>query len=317
MSKKKLSIDLIHDAIGLIDPIFLNSPQFEIRSLSNALKTNLTLKVETFNPIKCFKGRGADLLLNSEQHPKLISASAGNFGQALAYCSQKKNIKLDLYVSRNANKFKIQKMVDFGANIIKVGHDFDAAKLFAKEVSKREDVPFIEDGLHIDTLIGAATIAVEISKTSKPFDYILLPIGNGALINGVGYYLKSINSSTRIVGVQAVGAPAMVNSWRKGKIIFGENVNTIADGIAVRIPIKESVDLLSKTMDKSILVTEKNIKKAIKLLYEHIGIVIEPAAAVGIAAIIENIELFQNKNVLSVLCGGNIESDVLKECLDK
>jgi len=309
----RFSVDDIEEARQLIDAVFLNTPQYECETLSTYLGVKLILKVETLNPIRSFKGRGADLLLSHSNDKHLICASAGNFGQAMAYACRKRGIKLTVYASEKANAFKIQRMREIGAEVILKGEDFDAAKLEAKNAAQQLGARFVEDSVDVDTAIGAGTIALELKDYHGSFDAVFVPLGNGALINGIGKVMKKYRSGTKVIAIQAAGAPAMIESWKKGKIINYETINTIADGIGVRLPVPVALDDMSGVVDDGLLVKEETIIESMKLIHQHVGILIEPSGAVGVAAILENKSLFKGKTVAAILCGSNLTEEQIKK----
>jgi threonine dehydratase len=127
--------------------------------------------------------------------------------------------------------------------------------------------------------------------------------------------MKAHSPKTRIVAIQATGAPAMIESWRTGKVIEHDKVDTICDGIAVRVPIPEAVDDMKGLVDDALLISDKATIRAMRLLHEHIGLVTEPSGATGIAALIENQDLFKGQNVGTVICGGNVTPEQMKHWL--
>ncbi|HMG89020.1 MAG TPA: pyridoxal-phosphate dependent enzyme [Chryseolinea sp.] len=310
----RLSTSRIDYAFRTIDPVFLRTPQFISESLSELFSSRVVLKVETLNPIRSFKGRGADFLLaNADKNTPIICASAGNFGQAMAYACRKRNVQLAVYASVHANPLKIERMKALGADVILHGNDFDAAKLEAKNVAKASGTRFVEDSLDIETLEGAGTIGLELLDFPEPIDVLLVALGNGAMINGIGRIFKERSPHTRIIAVQAAGAPAMIESWRTNTLVTHNTVNTIADGIAVRIPVPEALTDMQGVVDDAILVSETSIVNAMNLVHLHAGLVSEPSGAVGIAALMENINLFKGITVATIICGGNVAEQQLKE----
>jgi threonine dehydratase len=306
----RLSIENIEDVIKIINPIFLNSPQFECKSLNETLGLNLIIKNEIENPVKCFKARGSEVFISKAKSGSyIICASAGNFGQAMAYSAKKKDINLTVYASHNANAVKIKKMKSLGANVILYGNDFDEAKVEAKRKAQEIKARFIEDSLDIESLEGAGTIGIELLKYPKKIDTVLVALGNGALLNGIARFLKHYNPEIKIIAVQAKGAPAMVNSWKTNTLIKHEKSETIADGVNVRIPIPQALKDMKGMVDDAILVEDESIIKGMKLLFKHLNLEVEPSAAVGIAAILENKSAFKNQNVATVICGGNITKE--------
>jgi threonine dehydratase len=304
--QKRLSISEVEKAVHLVDPVFLHSPQFFQEPLGDSLGCRLLLKIEILNPVRSFKGRGADLLVSNARENELLCASAGNFGQAMAYACRKAGKKLIVYASTNANPLKVDRMKGMGAEVILLGDDFDAAKAEAKRISTLKKIRFVEDAVDLETLTGAATIAVELLRQKERIDFLLVPLGNGALLNGVARIYKEYSPSTKIMAVQAKGAPAMVESLKEGKVKIHDQINTIADGIGVRIPVPQALEDMEGLVDDTYLVQEETIIQSMKLIHRHAGLVAEPSAVVGIAALIENNNAFKNRSVATIITGGNV-----------
>ena len=309
----RLKIDNIRAAVREIDPVFLNTPQYQADSLSRILGATIVVKVETANPIRSFKGRGAEFLASRiPGGPKLITASAGNFGQAMAYACRKREIALTVYASVNANPLKLERMRALGATVVLQGDDFDAAKIEAKRVAAESGIRLVEDGRDVEPGEGAGTIGLELADWKGEVDAVLLPLGNGALACGVGRYLKHVRPQIRVVAIQSAGAPAMLESWRQKRLVPFDTISTIADGIGVRIPIPECVRDMEGIIDEGIVVQDASLIEAMRLAHEHLGVVLEPSGAAGLAAILENRGGFAKQTVAVVLCGGNLTPEQMK-----
>lgn len=309
----RLKIDNIREAAGTIDPVFRNTPQYRADSLSRSLGTRIVVKVETANPIRSFKGRGAEYLASKiSRGTKLITASAGNFGQAMAYTCSRREIALTVYASVNANPFKLERMRTLGATVVLHGEDFDEAKIEAKRVAHATGVRMVEDGFDAETGEGAGTIGMELADSNEQLDAVLLPLGNGALTCGAGLYLKHVRPQIRVVAIQSAGAPAMLESWRKKEVVIFDTISTIADGIGVRIPIPECLRDMEGIVDDGILVTDTSLIEAMRLAHEHLGLVLEPSGAAGLAAILEHRDRFHEQSVAVILCGGNLTPEQMK-----
>jgi threonine dehydratase len=309
----RLKIDNIREAARTIDPVFLNTPQYHADSLSRLLGTEIVVKVETANPIRSFKGRGAEYLTSRiPRGTKLITASAGNFGQAMAYACSRREIALTVYASVNANAFKLERMRTLDATVVLHGEDFDEAKMEAKRAADASGVRMVEDGFEAETGEGAGTIGMELAGWNGQLDAALLPLGNGALSCGAGLYLKHVRPEIRVVAIQSAGAPAMLESWRQKEVVSFDTISTIADGIGVRIPIPECVRDMEGIVDDGIFVTDSSLIEAMRLAHEHLGLVLEPSGAAGLAAILEQRDRFDGQSVAVVLCGGNLTRTQMK-----
>lgn len=308
MPPSRLSLDRIARAAREIDGVFLHSPQFRAESLGEALGVDLLLKVETVNPIRSFKGRGADFFVRelTDTAQPLVCASAGNFGQGMAYAARRRGMTLDVFASVRANPLKIARMRAFGATVNQAGEDFDAAKDAARAYASAAGARYVEDGREPAISEGAGSIGVELLDWRDGFDTLLVPLGNGALLGGVATWVRAHAPGVRIVGVCAEGAPSMQRSWREGRVIETESADTISDGIAVRVPIAEALGDLSGVVDDVLLVDDLTTIDAMRRIFSHLGLVVEPAGAVGVAALMTHRAQFVGTRVATILCGGNL-----------
>ncbi|HEX5817461.1 MAG TPA: pyridoxal-phosphate dependent enzyme [Gemmatimonadales bacterium] len=312
----RVTLERVRRAAGSIDPVFLRSPRFECEPLSAALGVRLVLKVETLNPIRCFKGRGADWLVSqAADGAALVCASAGNFGQAMAYACRRRGIPLTVYAATTANPLKVARMHDLGATVVLHGADFDAAKHEARRAAAAGDERFVEDGLDVETAEGAGSIGLELLEGVEPPQHLLVPLGNGALFNGVARVVKALSPSTRITAVQAAGAPAMLESLRQHRLVQHAAIDTIADGIGVRVPIPQALADMEGLVDDGVLVSDDSILAAMRLIHRHAGLVVEPSGAVGVAAILERPQDYRDRTASTILCGGNLTESQMRDWL--
>jgi threonine dehydratase len=293
-----------------INPVFLDTPQYECEPLGEALGCRLILKVETLNPVRSFKGRGTDTvltrLLETGTADAVVCASAGNLGQALAYGGRLRGIGVAVVASSAANPLKIERMKALGANVVLVDGEIEAALETAARYAAETGAFLVEDSKDLGTCEGAATIGVELSELPGDFDSVMISLGAGAMASGVGFALKSLRKGTEIICVQPEKAPAMTLSFRAGRPVEVGIPATIADGVAGRSVIPEVLDDLSSVVDDAVLVTEGSIVEAMRLLYIHAGLVVEPAAALGVASILESGGRFDGRTVATILCGSNV-----------
>lgn len=308
-------------AMDLIDPVFLHSPQYDCEPLSEALSCHLTLKLETANPIRSFKGRGAGYLIASRAADgrlagrRVVGASAGNWGQALAHACRKHGIPLTLFAATTANPLKVARMRALGAEMLLTGHDFDAAKQAAEAHARATGGLWVADGLDAEAAEGAATMAMELLAGPKRPEVIAVPLGNGALLTGIARFAKAVDPSIQIIGVQAKGADAMERSWRSGVLVFPPTIATIADGIGVRVPIAEAVADMAGIVDDVVLVDDSEIITAMRLLFHKAGLLAEPSGAAGVAAIAAHPTRFQGRHVATIICGSNLTDEQVKTWL--
>jgi threonine dehydratase len=305
----------------VIDPVFLNSPQYDCEPLSAALGCHLTLKVETINPVRSFKGRGADFLISSlkpeaiRKGQPIVGASAGNWGQALAYSCRAVGLPLILFASVNANPLKVERMRALGADVRLAGVDFDASKMAAKAFADASGLRMVADGLDVEASEGAGTMAMELLAYGAQYDAVLVPLGNGAMLTGIARWFKAASPATYIYGVCATGADAMEKSWRSGNILLPASIATIADGIGVRVPIPEAVHDMNSIVDDVLLVEDSAIIDAMRLLHRQAGLIAEPSGAAGIAALMTYRERFAGQRVATIVCGGNLTGEQVRQWL--
>ena len=317
----RLRLDNIARAMTFIDPVFLNSPQYDCEALSEALSCHLTLKLETANPIRSFKGRGAGYLIASRAAGGLlagrtiIGASAGNWGQALAYSCRARGIPLTLFAATTANPLKVERMKALGAHMVLTGHDFDAAKQAGAAHARATGGLWVADGLDPEAAEGAGTIALELLSEERKPEVLVVPLGNGALLTGVARWAKAVSPGIEVIGVQARGADAMERSWRTGKLVFPPSIATIADGIGIRVPIAEAVADMEGLVDDVLLVEDDQIIEAMRLLFHTAGLVAEPSGAAGVAAIMTSPHRFQGRRAATIICGSNLTHDQMKDWL--
>jgi threonine dehydratase len=290
-----------------INPLFLNTPQYECEPLSELLGCRLILKVETLNSVRSFKGRGAETVLDRLQgNGEVVCASAGNLGQALAFGGRARGVGVTVVASSAANQYKIERMRTLGATVVLVDGEIEEAMEAATRHAAETGAFLVEDSKDIATCEGAATIGFELSELDGELDAALVSLGAGAMASGVGFAVKNLREATEVICVQPEKAPAMTLALRAGRAVEVGTPQTIADGVAGRSVIPEVLDDLSAVVDDAVLVTEAGIVEAMRLVYLNAGLVVEPAAALGVASILEGGGRFDGKTVATILCGSNV-----------
>ena len=292
-----VSGEAIRSAHARIPSAFRDSPQFVSEPLSEAVGVPVVVKLETPNPIGAFKGRGtwlavAELLAAGRvgESKGLVVASAGNFGQGVAYAGRAMRVPVTVFAATTANPMKVAAMRRLGADVRTVGEDFDAARLAAADQAADTGWHLLVDGEDPWISIGAGTIALELTDAIARGDLpglerFYVPVGNGALIAGVGTWLRSAAPDMGVIGVQAAAAPAMTLSWRARRPIETPSADTIADGIAARVPVPEALALMLEVVDEMLLVDEDQIAAATSELSVALPSTIEPAAGAAWAAV--------------------------------
>ena len=269
----------------------------------------MTLKVETLNPVRSFKGRGTETVAavaRKQGSSRVVCASAGNLGQALAYSGLRRGLQVTVVGARTANPLKLRRIAALGAAVRLEGEDIEDARLVAREIAEADGAYLVEDSLALATCEGAATIGLELVRDDPSLDVVLVALGGGAMASGVGYAVGSLAGHAEVIGIQPLGAPAMALSWHQGTVVETDRMETIADGVAGRCPIPEVLDDLLVVLQDVVLVREDSIKAGMRALHEHAGLVVEPSAALGIAAVLEDPDRFAGRRVTTILCGSNV-----------
>ncbi len=306
----RLDLDRIRSARRVISPVFQNTPQYACPALGEALGCELIVKLETANPVRCFKGRGTETVMaRLSDNPgarSAICASVGNLGLALAYSGQSRGIAVTVVAGAGANRYKLERIRASGATVRIVEGDFEEARHQARQIAEIEDAFLVEDSENLDTCEGAGTIGLELVKDADRIDAVLIALGGGAMATGVGHVFKCLAPKVEIVCVQPRGAPAMALSWRARSVVETDHPDTIADGVAGRRPISAVLDDLLAVADHVPLVDEPSILAGMRRLYRHAGLIVEPSAALGVAAILEDRARYKGKRVVTIICGSNV-----------
>lgn len=312
----ELMPDAIRAAHASLPTVFRDTPQFVHEGLSARLGVPVVVKVETVNPIGSFKGRGTWVAVHALAGEGRIGAgrpivcvSAGNFGQGVAYAARALNIPAVVFCSTRANRGKVERMRALGAEVFETGDDFDAARGSSEAYVETHDAELLVDGDDVRIATGAATLALEVTDAVTAGDLpapvlASIPVGNGALINGVGSWWKAAAPTTRILGVQAATADAMTRSWHAGRPIDTDTAATNADGIASRFAIPRAVELMAGRVDEMRTVSEDDLRSAQATLTAALGITVEGAAAASWAGLLAGPP--QKGPLLVLITGSNV-----------
>jgi len=295
-----LSLERIEAAVGVIDPVFLNSPQFPAEGLSAELGREVVVKIETLNPIGSFKGRGTGLLAR-KLDPALtwVCATAGNFGQGLAYAARACGARVQVFAALGAPVAKVERMRALGANV-EVSESSEAA---AREYAETADGRLlVVDGVDPEIAEGAGTIGLELDVAGR-LDTVVVQLGDGALISGVARWLKSRQPGIRVVGVCASGAPAMAESLAAGRPVSVRGAGTIATALEVVDPVPESFARVSALVDDVVLVDDRDLEAAMATISRRLGLLVEPAGAAGVAALMRHGARISGGRVAVLLTG--------------
>jgi len=290
------------------------TPLTQSKFLSELCGGNIFLKWENQQLTHSFKIRGVInklLSLSPEEKAKgLITASAGNHGQALAYGAQKLGFHVEIVVPTHAPKVKVEGIRQWGAALLLYGDTYDVAEKKAKELAAKEGRLYISPYNDPRIVAGHGTIGLEILKDLPDVDTVIVPVGGGGLIGGISIAIKTQKPAARVIGVQSTASPVMYESLKAGKIVPAHRHEryTIAEGLVGALE-KGSITfaIAQQYVDKVTLVREELIRRAVYLLWKNEKQVVEGSGAAGVAWLLENKDSFKAKNVVVVISGGNID----------
>ena len=282
---------------------------------------HIFLKTENIQSTGSFKVRGAYFkiseLTEEEKKRGVIACSAGNHAQGVALAATKHGVKSLICLPEGAPISKIQATKGYGADVCLVKGVYDDAYQKALELKEQYGYTLVHPFDDEDVIAGQGTVALEILEDMPKVDAIVVPIGGGGLISGIAYTIKNLKSKIKVYGVQAEGAPSMYRSVKEGAPITLDEVNTIADGIAVKHPGTLTYELTKKYVDDIFTVSEDEIATAIVTLMERKKMVAEGAGAVSVAAAMFNKLPLKDKNVVCIVSGGNIDVNKLSRVITR
>lgn len=303
-----------------IKPYLSRTPLRNYGGLSELLGCECYVKHENINPTGAFKIRGGINLVSQlsldERKRGVITASTGNHGQSIALACQIFGVRAIICVPWDSNPDKLAAIRRFGAEIIEEGREYEDAKLHAENLADEEGYRYIHSGNEPHLIAGVATYTLEILEEQPDLDYLFVPVGGGSGASGAGIVLDSISPETQLIGMQSEAAPSVYISWKEGEIVSTESANTMADGLATRRAFELPLRIIRKHLDDFILVSEEEIKRAIKTYVEEAHAIAEGAGAAPLAAGLKIKDRLKGKKVGLVLSGGNLTAETLKEILN-
>lgn len=315
----RLTLDTVYDAKNVLSKIARQTNLVKSAYFSN--KNNVFLKSENLQLTGSFKLRGAYYKiskLSDEQKQKgVVACSAGNHAQGVALAAKEKNIKATIFMPATAPISKVEATRAYGADIMLIDGVYDDAYKAALEFQTQSSATFIHPFDDIDVIAGQGTIALEIMEQLNEVDAIVVPIGGGGIISGIAAAIKQIKPNCKVFGVQAQKAGSMFESFKQHKRIELNNVNTFADGTAVKLPGELTFEFCEKYVDDIVTVTEDEIATAVLTLMEKEKVVSEGAGALSVAAIMFDKIPLENKNIVCVVSGGNIDVNILSRVINR
>ncbi len=314
-----LSLDKIYHASFVLKNVL--HPTDMIRAQHINPDCEVYLKAENLQVTGSFKVRGAyykiSQLSEEEKARGVIACSAGNHAQGVALAATKNNIKSLICLPDGAPISKVEATKRYGAEVCLVEGVYDDAYRRALELKEEKGYTFIHPFDDENVIAGQGTIGLEILEQLADVDAIVVPVGGGGLISGVAFAVKSLKPNVKVYGVQASGAPSMVNSVRDHRIERLDKVSTIADGIAVKEPGQNTFEYCSQYVDELVTVNDDEISTAILTMIEHQKLIAEGAGAVAVAAVMFNKIPVKGKKVVCLVSGGNIDVTILSRVIKR
>jgi len=320
-SSPAVTLSAIQEAKVRIVNVAYRTPLYYSPRLSALTKANVYLKLESYQPIRVFKIRGAAnkiLKLNPDERKRgLIAASSGNHGLAVSYLAKLTGTHATVVVPTNAVSEKVKAIEEYGARVVKHGLFHDERFEKALEIQKATGAVLIPPFDDPDVIAGQGTAGLEICEDLPEVERVIVPIGGGGLISGISTAVKALKPSTKLVGVEPEKASSMYESVKNGKITRLSDTTSIADGLATREPGALTYEIVKRNVDEIVLVSEEQIQKAVFTAMNECHLVIEPSAAAAIAALLEKIHPKPEEKVVVVVSGGNVSLKTLAAVLSK
>jgi threonine dehydratase len=317
----EISVNQIRAAQEIVYRSLAPSALHEHPLLSEELNLRAFIKHENHLPTGAFKVRGGLNFMHhfarERTHNGVITATRGNHGLSVALAAKLHNIPATIVVPVGNNPEKNAGMKALGARLVEAGKDFDEARFEVERLLQAENLHYLHSANEPHLINGVGTYALEIIETmqqrGEKIDAIFAPIGMGSGLCGIITAFRGLSPETKIYGVQAEGAPSYYLSWKAGKVVETEHATTFADGVATRCPSPFTLDIILKGVDEIVLVSDDEIKAAIRLLWRTTHNLAEGAGAASTAATMKLHEQLVGKTIINVMCGGNLDSQTVRE----
>ena len=304
-----LTLDKFEEASEKVKEVTLETKLVYSDFLSEQTGNKVYLKPENMQYTGAYKVRGAYYKIStmSEDARKkgLITASAGNHAQGVAYAASKYGVPATVVMPTTTPLIKVNRTKGYGAKVVLYGNVYDEACEYAMKLAKEQGLTFVHPFDDLDVATGQGSIAMEIIKELPTVDYILVPIGGGGLATGVSTLAKLLNPNIKVIGVEPAGANCLQESLKEGKVITLPTVNTIADGTAVKTPGSKLFPYLQKNLDSIITVPDEDLIVAFLDMVENHKMIVENSGLLTVAALKQmNVK---DKKIVSILSGGNMD----------
>jgi threonine dehydratase len=293
------------------------TPLIRYPALDAATGLSLWLKHENHQPVGAFKVRGGLYLMSrlsdDERGRGVIAASTGNHGQSVAFAANRFGVRAIVGVPEGANPLKVESMQRLGAEVLFHGADFDEARDYVERLAADAGYRYIHSGNEPDLIAGVGTIALEILEDEPEIDTLVVPVGGGSGAASAAIVAKTIDPSIQVIGVGAGGAPAAYLSWRDRAVQTTDTMQTFAEGLATRAGFDLPQAILWDLLDDFVLVSDDEMRAAVRLLVEKAHTLTEGAGAAPLAAAINLGERLAGRRAALVISGGNLSMEHLRE----
>lgn len=321
MSSITLKIPTLSDILEARNRICKYIPKTELKyfpSLSKLLGAEVYIKFENQNPTNAFKVRGGvNLALKMKSKPKaLLAGSTGNHGQSIAYAGKLLNIPVIIVCPENSNSLKVNAMRELGAEVILSGKDVSESWEYCEKLSSEKDYLYVHSVNQPELFEGVGTIGLEIYEDLPDIDCFITAVGGGSGICGSSIALKNLDPKIKTYAVQAEGASSIYDSFKQKRIVNHDSLSTFAEGLATRSTFEYSFKIMQDFVDDVFLVSDDEIKDSIRLIYKYTGSIAEGAGAASLSGLIKYKEKFQDKKVVCVLTGGNLQKEMFQEIVN-
>ncbi len=309
MDPEELTLERFEEASEIVQDVTLETKLVYSEYFSAQTGNKVYFKPENMQNTGAYKVRGAyykiSTLSNEERAAGLITASAGNHAQGVAYAARLAGVKATVVMPTSTPLMKINRTKNYGADVILYGDVFDDACAYAMQLAEEKGYTFIHPFDDLTVATGQGTISMEIIKELPTVDYILCPIGGGGLITGVSTLAKLLNPKIKVIGVEPSGANCMQVSVREGHVMELDSVNTIADGVAVKKPGEKIFPYVLRNVDDIITVEDSELIVAFLDMVENHKMVVENAGLLTVAALSHIQD--KKKKIVAILSGGNMD----------
>jgi threonine dehydratase len=311
----------IFEARNVISRYLKRTPLHPYPALSELLGCQAFVKHENHQPVGAFKVRGGVNLISrlsqDERRAGVATASTGNHGQSIAFASRLFEVEARIVVPEKSNPDKVAAMKRMGAEILFHGRDFDQARVHCEALCRESGYRYVHSANEPQLIAGVGTIGLEILEDLPDVDVVIVPVGAGSEVSGISIAVHAVRPEVEVIGVQSEGAPAAWQSWKEGRLLALERMETFAEGLATRVGFELPQSIMRDHLADFVLVSDAELRRAVRLLIETTHNLAEPAGAASLAGALKLRQKLSGKRVALSLSGANLTVDQLRAILDE